>query len=277
MVNNKDNNSSNTQQETTESPSEWKMDRWKYYDVTHKRHMVCNPMSVAKLDDLIELLALNPGATVLDIACGLGEMLTRLAERYGVSGVGVDLSPYFVADARHKLKERVPEAGIEILNMGGADYRPDRSFDLAMCIGASWVYQGHRGTLRALKSMTNPGGLVLVGEPFWLKEPEEAYLLAENHPRDIFGTHYGNVLVGEEEGLVPLYTVVSNQDDWNGYEALQWHTAEKYAREKPDDPDLPEIMLRVAHSRASYLRWGRDTLGWALYLFRNEGGHNGFS
>jgi len=275
LVRNKDNSDNNKKQGKIELPMPWKMDRWKYYNVTHKRHVVCNPMSVAKLDELIELLALNPGATVLDIACGLGEMLTRLAERYGVSGVGVDLSPYCVADAQQKLKERVPEAGIEILNIDGAAYKSDRLFDLTMCIGASWVYQGHRGSLRALKAMTRPGGLVLVGEPFWLREPEEAFLVAENHTRDMFGTHYENVLVGEEEGLVPLFTMVSNQDDWDGYEALQWHTTEKYARENPDDPDLSEIMLRVAHNRTSYLRWGRDTLGWALYLFRKEGRHNG--
>ena len=271
MVSNKDNSINNKEQEETGSPLPWKMDLWKYYNITHKRHIVCNPMSVDKLDELIEILALDPGAAVLDIACGLGEMLTRLAERYGVSGVGVDLSPYFIADAHKKLQERVPGASIEILNMDGAEYKPDRSFDLAMCIGASWIYQGHRGTLRALKSMARPDGLVLVGEPFWLKEPEEAYLVAENHTRDMFGTHYENVVVGEEEGLVPLYTVVSNQDDWDRYETLQWHTADKYARDNPDDPDLPEIMLRVARGQTSYLRWGRDTVGWALYLFRKGG------
>jgi len=247
---------------------EWNMEPWKFYDVTHKRHVVCNPMSTTKLDELIGLLPLNPEATVLDIACGKGEMLTRLAERYGVSGVGVDISPHFVADAKQKLLERVPHSRIEILNMDGAHYKTDRSFDLAMCIGASWVYKGHRGTLRALKSMTKPGGLVLVGEPFWLKEPDEAYLAAENHTRDMFGTHYENVLVGEEEGLVPLYTIVSNQDDWDRYETLLWYAAALYAEDNKNDPDLPEILARVAHGQTSYLRWGRDTLGWGLYLFR---------
>jgi len=225
-------------------------------------------MSTAKLDELIELLRLSPEATVLDIACGMAEILTRLAERYGVSGVGVDISPYCVADAKQKLQERVRDTRIEVLNMDGADYRPERPFDLAMCIGASWVYQGHRGTLRALKSMTKPGGFVLVGEPFWLKEPDEAYLAAENHTRDMFGTHYENVLVGEEEGLVPLYTMVSNQDDWDRYETLQWYAVETYAEDNSDDPDVPEILARVAQGRTNYLRWGRDTVGWALYLFR---------
>jgi SAM-dependent methyltransferase len=247
---------------------ERKMDMWKFYSVTHGHHVICNPTSIAKVDELIGLLKLSPVAAVLDIACGKGEMLTRLAERYKVSGVGVDISPYFVADAKRKLRDRAPGAQIEIVNMDGADYSAGQLFDLAMCIGASWIYKGYRGTLRALQAMTKPGGLILVGEPFWLKEPDEAFLAAEGYTRDMFGTHYQNVLVGEDEGLLPLYTMVSNQDDWDRYETLQWYAAEDYARDNPDDPDVAEILLRVANGRKNYLQWGRDTLGWAMYLFR---------
>ena len=244
------------------------MDIWKFYDVTHRYHEVWNPTSRAKLDELIGLLRLNPGSAVLDIACGKGELLTRLAERYEISGIGIDISPYCVTDAIQKLRKRVPGAQIQILNMDGADYSPDQLSDLAMCIGASWVYKGHRGTLSALKTMTKPDALILVGEPFWLKDPDDAYLVAENLTRDMFGTHYENVLVGEDEGLFPLYTMVSSQDDWDRYETLQWYAAEKYARDNPDDPDVSEILTRVARGRTNYLHWGRDTVGWAMYLFR---------
>ena len=244
------------------------MDIWKFYDVAHRYHEVCNPTSRAKLDELVGLLRLNPGSAVLDIACGKGELLTRLAERYEISGIGVDISPYCVTDAIQKLRKRVPGAQIQILNMDGADYSPDQLFDLAMCIGASWVYKGHRGTLSTLKTMTKPDALILVGEPFWLKDPDDAYLVAENLTRDMFGTHYENVLVGEDEGLFPLYTMVSNQDDWDRYETLQWYAAEMHARDNPDDPDVPEILTRVARGRTNYLHWGRDTVGWAIYLFR---------
>ena len=244
------------------------MDIWKFYDVTHRYHEVCNPTGRAKLDELVGLLRLNPGSAVLDIACGKGELLTRLAERYEISGIGVDISPYCVTDAEQKLRERVPGAQIEIINMDGAEYSPDQLFDLAMCIGASWVYKGHRGTLSALKTMTKPDALILVGEPFWLKDPDDAYLVAEDLTRDMFGTHYENVLVGEDEGLFPLYTMVSNQDDWDRYETFQWYAAEKYASDNPDDPDVSEILTRVARGRTNYLQWGRDTLGWAMYLFR---------
>jgi hypothetical protein len=35
--------------------------------------------------------------------------------------VGVDLSPYFVADAQRKRQQRVPEAHLHFLEMDGAD------------------------------------------------------------------------------------------------------------------------------------------------------------
>jgi SAM-dependent methyltransferase len=244
------------------------MDRWKYFNITHAYHEICDPMSTTKLDEIIELLGLNPGSTVLDIACGKGEILAKVAERYEISGVGVDLSPHFTAYTKQKLKERVPDTRIEILNMDGADYRTDQLFDLTMCIGASWIFNGHKGTLGALKAMTKPGGLIIAGEPYWIKEPDEAYLAAENMTRNLCGTHYENVLAGEEEGLIPLYTLVSNKDDWDRYETLQWYAAERYARANPDDSDVKELLERVSRGRRNYLRWGRDTIGWAIYLFR---------
>jgi len=183
--------------------------------------------------------------------------------------VGVDLSPHCVADAKRKMGERVPDAGIEFVNMDGADYQPEKpeSFDATMCIGASWVFKGHRGTLDALNGMTRPGGLVLVGAPFWVKEPETEYLEFSGMTADMWGSHSGNVTIGEEEGLIPLYTAVSSHDDWDRYETLQWYAAARYATANPDDPDLPELLRRVAQARHEYLKWGRDTLGWALYLF----------
>ena len=58
------------------------LDIWKFFGITHKNHVVCNPMSTVKIDEMIELLKLDSESWVLDIACGKGEMLTRIAERY---------------------------------------------------------------------------------------------------------------------------------------------------------------------------------------------------
>ncbi len=61
---------------------------------------------------------------------------------------------------------------------------------------------------------------------------------------------------------------MSSKDDWDRYEGLQWYATTEYARTHPDDSDLAEVVERVSKARAAYLRWGRDTLGWAIYMFR---------
>lgn len=58
------------------------MDMWKFFNITHREHILCNPMSLEKLEQLITLLSLKLGARVLDIATGKGEFLIRLVERY---------------------------------------------------------------------------------------------------------------------------------------------------------------------------------------------------
>ncbi|MER3513394.1 MAG: SAM-dependent methyltransferase, partial [Chloroflexota bacterium] len=50
------------------------------------------PTSLEKLDELIGLLRLRPGARVIEIASGKSEFMVRLAERDGISGIGVDIS-----------------------------------------------------------------------------------------------------------------------------------------------------------------------------------------
>ena len=62
---------------------------------------------------------------------------------------------------------------------------------------------------------------------------------------------------------------MSSKDDWDRYEGLQWFATAEYASTHPDDPDLPEVVERVRKAREAYLRWGRDTLGWAIYMFRS--------
>ena len=246
------------------------MDIWKFYDITHHEHVVWNPTSEEKLARLVDLLRLPTDAHVVDIACGKGEFLIRLAEAYGARGVGIDMSPFCIAGAERRLKARAPTAGIVFRQMNGADYRPDEphSFDLASCIGASWVFGGHTGTLDALISMVKPGGWVIVGEPYWLQEPSEAYLDASGVAREDFGSHFSNAQAGERRGLDLVHAIVSSKDDWDNYEGLQWYATVEYARARSDDPDSPELVERVGKAREVYLRWGRDTLGWAIYLFR---------
>jgi hypothetical protein len=97
--------------------------------------------------------------------------------------------------------------------------------------------------------MTKPGGLILVGEPFWTKEPDDALLAAEKYTRDMFGTHYDNVLVGEDEGLSPLYTTVS------GLRMIGTGTR-RFSGMRPRS--MPEIIRTTLMCRRYWLALQRD-------------------
>ena len=234
-----------------------------------------NPVDEAKLDQLLDLLRLTPGSRVVDIGSGKGAMLLRLAEKYSIQGIGVDKSPYSIRDAEERKREKGPRADISFLEMDGADYKPEarQLADLSMCIGASWVYNGYRNTLRALAKMTKPSGYVMSGEPYWKKEPPGEYLEAEGFPKTLFDTHPGNVNTGEKEGLRLAYTLVSDEESWDRYEGLHWFAADQYAEEHPEDLDTAELLQRNAKAKESYLRWGRECFGWSIYLFRKIGNH----
>src|SRR5512133_3681368 len=99
------------------------MDTCKFYDITHREHVVCNPTSNEKLARLVGLLRLPTGARVVDIACGKGEFLIRLAEAYDVDCLGIDLSPFFIAAARGRLEARAPQAKVAFRKMDGAEFK----------------------------------------------------------------------------------------------------------------------------------------------------------
>ena len=248
-----------------------KMDIMKYYEVSHHRHQVFNPMGMTKFEGLMRSLRLQKGSKILDMACGSGEYLVRLAELYGISGVGVDRSHAFIVRCRENMKARTPGSDLKFIEMDGASYEPggDGPFDLSMCIGAEWIYKGTIGTIRAMKAFTKDGGLVAIGSPYWLKEPSEEYLKLTGIKREDYGDFSTPLRLGEAEGMSCVNIVASDPDDWDHYETLQWLAVDEYIRENPQDPDNPELR-RISHEfKEHYLRGGREYMNWAIFIFRN--------
>ena len=95
-----------------------------------------------------------------------------------------------------------------------------------------------------------------------LFRPRLAGGIVDHHRRPLCGEVFG------DGGAVALAREdIGTGDEWDRYETFQWRATARYADAHPDDPDVAELVARVAKNRHEYVTWGRDTLGWALYLF----------
>jgi ubiquinone/menaquinone biosynthesis C-methylase UbiE len=101
------------------------------------------------------LLGLEPGAEVLDVACGHGRIANRLAER-GAVVTGLDADAFFLAKARGAGSgAEYVEGDMRELPFG------DASFDAALLWFTSFGYfndEGNRAVLRELRRVLRPGG-----------------------------------------------------------------------------------------------------------------------
>jgi cyclopropane fatty-acyl-phospholipid synthase-like methyltransferase len=236
----------------------------RYFVVAEALHELQNPTSKEKVVLLGELLGLGPESRVLDIASGRGGPALLLAENFGCRVRGVEISPAFHAVA----VERAAAAGLaELLTFGLGDgssvtLEPD-SYDAALCLGASFVYGSLADTVEALAPAVRPGGHVVVGEPYWRRLP-----LPEDYEdrRDPWTTLEGTVTIFETSGLPVVSVIASAADDWDRYETLHWKAVEEWLVENPDDPDAADIRMRHERHKRTYLRYGRELVGWAIFV-----------
>ena len=245
------------------------MDHAKFTTIAHRNHRFCNPLDPAVLERAMDGLGLRAGDRVVDVGCGKAALLVDLAARHDIAGVGVDINASFLDEGR-ALAERSGVAKAVTLieaEAGGLDL-PPASFALGLCIGSTHALGGYPETLRALGRLVRPGGHVLVGQGYWKRPPDAEYLERLGATADEMTTHEGNVATGVTEGLVAAGAWVSGDDDWDRYEDLYADTVEDYVAGHPADPDAPAMLERIRRWRETYRRWGRDTLGFGLYLFR---------
>lgn len=241
-----------------------------YGTISHPGLRYNNPFSPAKIEEVLELLDLNAQAAVLDIGSGHAELLIRLVERYQVSALGLEIDASLIQEARAQVCARIPADSLELRECDAQTFDPGAQvFDLTSCVGSCYIYGGLRPTLEQLVRFVRPGGKVLVGETYWKQEPAQEYLAALKTTRDEMQTHAENVATGVSLGLAPLYASACNEDEWDRFEWLRMYERYTYQEhQNPDDPGLPAFLAELHAWRDIYLRWGRDTLGFGLYLFQ---------
>lgn len=221
------------------------------------------------MERILDLLPLTAQARALDLGCGRGELSLRIIERFRASVVAVDISSRMLSAARERARARAAQDRLQLVEADIADYQPEAAeFELTVMLGSGGIGGGIGGICRRLAQWTRAGGHILIGEGFWAAAPSPEYLLHLDATPDQLRDHRGNVEAGVEAGLIPLHAAVASSDEWDEYEWQYSRAIELYAAEQPTDPDVPAMLERIRRWRDGYLRWGRESLGFGVYLFR---------
>jgi SAM-dependent methyltransferase len=241
----------------------------RHHEIAEADHRILNPFTEHKLRLLGDVSGVTAGAQVLDLACGKGEMLCRWAEWFGSGGIGVDLSPVFLAAAATRAAALGVADRVTFLQGDAATYEAEPgAFDLAACIGATWIGGGLVGTLELLRPAVRRGGLLLAGEPYWIEPPPDEALAAWGFGPDDFATLDGTLDRFEAADVELVEMVLADGDSWDRYKAAQWRAIDRWLAVNPGDPDHEAMRAFLEDNRRTYLRWGRRYLGWGVFVTR---------
>ncbi len=240
------------------------MEHFEFYNISERYIELINPMTPEKIIKLGRLLRLKEGTKVIEFGSGYGEILALWGENFGISGIGIDIREHVCNRAKEKIKKKGLEDRIEIVYDHGAEYPFEKgAFDVAACIGASFIWEGYRPTIFAMKEAIHKDGKLVIGEPYW----RTANVPTEWEEKEK-GVHLEFELleIAREEGFDFEYVVRSSQDDWDGYEACNWYGLIQWIEENPDHPEKQEVIDYLHKLQDDYLMYNREYLGWAIYI-----------
>lgn len=239
-------------------------------DVFHYDGLVYwGPLHPTKMEGVLDLIRLSPGDRVLDVGCGRAELLIRLIERYQVSATGLDRSSAALDHARAEAASRTPTGELTLVETDATEYSAESgSLACVSWLGGPYIGDSFSATLATFARWLRPGGYLLVGHGFWARQPDPDYLAATGIPQAEFTDHWGNVQAAGEHGLTLLYTCVSNRDEWDTFESRIHYNFEQRAAACPDDEALQAKLPKRRAWCEAQQRWGRDTMGFGVYLFR---------
>ena len=109
---------------------------------------------------LVSQVELFQGAAVLDVGCGTGALLRKMADTCGITGCGIDISENMVAEA----KAKCPEMDIQVSRCESMPFETG-AFDIITVCLAYHHFADKDGFAREAARILKPGGALHIADP----------------------------------------------------------------------------------------------------------------
>jgi SAM-dependent methyltransferase len=194
-------------------------------------------------------------------------MLATWSRDYGIVGTGVDISTHFLARARDRAAELGVATRIAFVHGDAGSHVSPVPVDVAACLGATWIGGGVDGTVGLLDRSLRSGGVMLIGEPYWLKPPPNQDVVAACHAQSIgdFDDLPGLIRRFGRLGWDLVELVLTDPSGWDRYHGAQWRTIRLWLDQNPDDELAPAFREELSNAPLAHIVC-REYLGWGVFV-----------
>lgn len=237
------------------------------FTIRESSHRILNPFDDTKLATLGDVIGLERDQQILDLASGKGELLCTWARDHDIVGTGVDLHPPFIEAAETRASELGVSDRVSFVHNDASGWVSADPVDIAACVGATWIGGGINGTIELLQRSLRPGGMMLIGEPYWRAEPPDQETIEGCYAtrRDTFQSLPELVELFGELGYDLVEMVLADEDSWDRYAAAQWLNLRRFLDGNQDDPIADDVREELRTAPLRHIRFQRAWLGWGVF------------
>jgi cyclopropane fatty-acyl-phospholipid synthase-like methyltransferase len=238
------------------------VDQQDYWAIAERDLEIQNPITDRKLRLLDDYCDVRDGLRILDVGCGKAFLLRHWAERFDIEGIGLEINRRFIDEARRLAAARRVGHKLALVHVPALEYRPEpRSFDVVLCLGATFALGGFVEALEWMAAAARIGGTLVVGDITLRHRPAM-------HTHPLPPDTIEAMAIMERHGAECSATISASEADFERYASHHRHSTLVWARENAEHPDTSEVLRKSREEWLHYQREIRPTLGWTIFVGR---------